>query len=179
VLNPNGRDQAFPFSGVPKFAFPASCGSVGVAVDIRTGSPAGEWLVQAGTDVRGRVNQNAPFVSKARRFDNPIDVPVPRPQIDIEVAFVPFGDAATLSGQVSGQTFTFTTSRGTQPTTIRETNVLPQGPVGDVFAYQSAHFSSGGIIAPNILFTALTGNNAVVRSSPANIGSQAALVVYR
>ena len=68
----------------------------------------------------------------------------------------------------------------TQPTTIRETNVLPHGPVGDVFAYQSGHFSGGSIIAPNILFTALAGNNALVRSSPANIGlSDAALVIYR
>ena len=119
------------------------------------------------------------------RFDNPIDVPAPRPQMDIEEAFAPFivngpNAVSTLSALVSGQQFTFTTSRGTQPTTIRETNVLPQGPVGDVFAYQSGHFSGGSIIAPNILFTALAGNNALVRSSPANIGlSDAALVIYR
>ena len=186
VLDPRGRGVSFPFSGVPAFNFPASCGSVTLAVDIRTGSPnAGEWLVEAGTDVRGRVNVNSLFVSKARRFDNPIDVPAPRPQMDIEVAFAPFivngpNAVSTLSALVSGQQFTFTTSRGTQPTTIRETNVLPQGPVGDVFAYQSGHFSGGSIIAPNILFTALAGNNALVRSSPANIGlSDAALVIYR
>jgi hypothetical protein len=182
VLDPKGRDESFPFSRVPAFKLSASCGAVSVAVDIRTGSPAGgEWLVEAGTDVRGRVNQNALFVSKAQRFDNPIDVPAPRPQLDIEVAFVPFGDVTTLRGQVSGQEFIFTTARGTQPTTIRETNVLPQGPSGDVFAYQSDHFSSTDrvIVFPNILFTALTGNNALVRSSPANLGSEAALVVYR
>jgi hypothetical protein len=173
VINPAGRPAP---SVVPPFAFSTSCGAVSVAVDIRTGSTVGgEWLVEAGTDVRGRVNHGALFVSKAQRFDNPIDVPAPRPQMDIEVAFAPIGAVPILSGQQ----FTFTTARGTQPTTIRETNVLPQGPVGDVFAYQSRHFSSGSIIAPNILFTALTGNNAVVRSSPANLGSEAALVVYR
>jgi hypothetical protein len=176
VLDPAGRERAPGFSSVPGFDFPASCGAVGVAVDVRTGSTVGgEWLVEAGTDVRGRVNQGTLFVSKAQRFDNPIDVPAPRPQEDIEVAFVPFGALPT----VSGQQFIFTTARGTQPTTIRETNVLPQGPSGDVFAYQSGHFSGSGIIAPNLLFTSLTGNNAVVRSSPANIGSQSALVVYR
>jgi hypothetical protein len=176
VLEPAGRVAALPFSSVPGFSFPASCGAVGVAVDVRTGSTAGgEWLVEAGTDVRGRVNQGSLFVSKAQRFDNPIDVSAPRPQLDIEVAFVPFGALPTFSGQE----FIFTTARGTQPTTIRETNVLPQGPSGDVFAYQSGHFSGSGIIAPNLLFTSLTGNNALVRSSPANIGSQSALVVYR
>jgi hypothetical protein len=176
VLDPAGRTLPLPFSSIPAFDFPASCGAVSLAVDIRTGSTAGgEWLVQAGTDVRGRVNQNALFVSKARRFDNPIDVPAPRPQMDIEVAFAPTGALPTFSGQQ----FAFSTARGTQPTTIRESNILSQGPVGDVFAYQSGHFSGGGIISPNLLFTSLTGNNAVVRSSPANIGSASALVVYR
>jgi hypothetical protein len=176
VLEPAGRLLAAPFSTILPFDFPASCGAVGVAVDVRTGSTTrGEWLVTAGTDVRGRVNQGKLFVSTAQRFDNPIDVPAPRPQQDIEVAFVPFGALPTFSGQQ----FIFTTARGTQPTTIRETNVVPQGPSGDVFAYQSGHFSGSGIIAPNLLFTSLTGNNALVRSSPANIGSQTALVVYR
>ena len=176
VLDPNGRTLPFPFSSIPAFSFPASCGSVNLAVDVRTGSTvAGEWLVEAGSDVRGRVNHTALFLSKAQRFDNPIDVAAPRPQMDIEVAFAPFGALPTLSGQQ----FVFSTARGTQPTTIRETNALTQGPVGDVFAYQSGHFSSGTIIAPNILFTSLTGNNALIRSSPANIGSQSALVVYR
>jgi len=97
--------------------------------------------------------------------------------MDIEIAFAPFGALPT----VSGQEFIFTTSRGTQPTTIRETNALAQGSVGDVLAYQSNHFSnpSQGILFPNILFTSLTGNNALVRSSPANLGSESALVVYR
>ena len=178
VLDPAGRTLAPPLSSIPAFNFPPSCGPVGVAVEVRTGSPAaGEWLIEAGTDVRGRVNQNALFVSKAQRFDNPITVAAPRPQMDIEVAFAPIGALPT----VSGQEFLFSTSRGTQPTTIKETLVFAEGPVGDVLAYQSAHFSAPqfGILSPNILFTALTGNNALVRSSPANLGSESALVVYR
>ncbi|MFL5397162.1 MAG: hypothetical protein ACJ79P_04575, partial [Myxococcales bacterium] len=69
---------------VPAFELPTDCGppstippgSVAVAVDIRTGAPTpGGWLVTAGTDVRGRVghNPNAPFLSKAQRYDSPLD----------------------------------------------------------------------------------------------------------
>jgi len=168
--------RALVLGAVPGFDPPASCGSVVTAVDVRTGpSPAGEWLVAAGSDVRGRVAHNALFVSKAQRFDYPRDFPAPRPQMDIEIAFAPIGQLPTLAGQQ----FTFTTARGTQPTTIRESNIILEGPVGDVLAYQSGHFSSSTILSPNIVFTALTGNNALLRASPANIGAEAALLVYR
>ncbi|MFL5377588.1 MAG: hypothetical protein ACJ787_06705 [Myxococcales bacterium] len=172
---------------VPAFELPTDCGppstippgSVAVAVDIRTGAPTpGGWLVTAGTDVRGRVghNPNAPFLSKAQRYDYPLDK---GPQQDTEIAFAPVGDFPTAAGQQ----FTFATARGTQATTIRETAAVPQGPVGDVIAYQSEHFSNRAnnppIISPNILFTAVTGNNALLRASPANIGAENSLVVYR
>ncbi|MFL5439690.1 MAG: hypothetical protein ACJ79W_11075, partial [Myxococcales bacterium] len=64
-----------------------------------------------------------------------------------------------------------------------ETAAVPQGPVGDVIAYQSAHFSNLAsnppLLFPNILFTTLTGNNALLRASPSNIGAENSLVVYR
>src|SRR5205823_4837367 len=71
--------RALVLGAVPGFDPPASCGSVVTAVDVRTGpSPAGEWLVAAGSDVRGRVAHNSLFVSKAQRFDYPRDFPAPR-----------------------------------------------------------------------------------------------------
>ncbi|MFL5413646.1 MAG: hypothetical protein ACJ79D_19955, partial [Myxococcales bacterium] len=159
------------------FDLPAECGSVAVAVDVRTGAPTpGGWLVTAGTDVRGRVAHNGMFVSKAQRYDYPLDK---GPQQDTEIAFAPVGDFPTAAGQQ----FTFATARGTQATTIRETAAVPQGPVGDVIAYQSAHFSNLAsnppLLFPNILFTTLTGNNALLRASPSNIGAENSLVVYR
>jgi hypothetical protein len=174
VLDPGGHD------GFPAFNVSDGCGNVLVGVDVRTGpSPAGDWLVVAGRDVRGRVAHDAPvpFVAKAQRFDYPTDLPAARPQVDIEVAFSPRGPLPLLAGQQ----FTFSTARGTQPTTIKETLLFLQGPVGDVFTYQSAHFDNGSILSPNILFTALTGNNALLRASPATLGPQspASLLVYR
>jgi hypothetical protein len=187
VLSLAGRqDSAQAVDNVPPFDFPATCGPIAVAVDIRAGNPTpGGWLVTAGNDVRGRVPHNGIFVSKARRFDYPIDTPQARPQDDIEVAFAPIDQPSAGFGPptVAGQQFTFITARGTQPTTIRETATVPQGPVGQVFAYQAGHFSNPGnnppILFPTILFTALTGNNALLRASPANIGAEAALLIYR
>ncbi|MFL5250010.1 MAG: hypothetical protein ACJ79V_19475, partial [Myxococcales bacterium] len=174
---------------VPGFDLPAECGSVPcpstapndacvpVAVDVRAGNPTpGGWLVTAGTDVRGRVAHNGMFVSKAQRYDYPLDK---GPQQDTEIAFAPVDPRPTAAGQQ----FTFATARGTQATTIRETAAVPQGPVGDVIAYQSAHFSNLAsnppLLFPNILFTTLTGNNALLRASPSNIGAENSLVVYR
>jgi hypothetical protein len=178
VLSVAGRTgSAQPVDDVPPFDLPADCGAVTVAVDVRTANPTpGGWLVAAGTDVRGRVAQNAMFLSKAQRYDYPLDT---GPQVDTEIAFAPVDPPPT----VAGQQFTFTSARGTQPTTIRETASVAQGPVGDVIAYQSAHFSNLAsnppVLFPNILFTALTGNNALLRASPANIGAENSLVVYR
>jgi hypothetical protein len=178
VLSVAGRTgSAQPVDDVPPFDLPADCGQVPVAVDVRTGNPTpGGWLVSAGTDVRGRVAQNAVFLSKAQRYDYPLDT---GSQKDTEIAFAPIDPPPT----VAGQQFTFTSARGAQSTTIRETATVPQGPVGVVIAYQSAHFSNLAnnppLLFPNILFTALTGNNALLRASPSNIGANNSLVVYR
>ncbi|MFL5363515.1 MAG: hypothetical protein ACJ78U_21315 [Myxococcales bacterium] len=183
LLSVAGRNPGVPPSrpadvnDVPGFDLPADCVDVPVAVDVRTGNPTpGGWLVTAGTDVRGRVGHNAMFVSKAQRYDYPLDK---GPQTDTEIAFAPVDPAPTQAGQQ----FTFATARGTQATTIRETAAVPQGPVGDVIAYQSAHFSNLAsnppLLFPNILFTTLTGNNALLRASPSNIGAENSLVVYR
>jgi len=40
VLERAGRTLAPPLSSIPPFSFPASCGSIAVAVEVRTGSPA-------------------------------------------------------------------------------------------------------------------------------------------
>ena len=154
----------------------ASCfAGLGIAFEVRTGAtPAGEWVVFEGLTARGRVPHGHAFVQKARHFDYPLDYTlepfngVPPPQIDVQIAFAPIGPLPTLDGQ----TFVFTTSQGTQPTTARDV-LSNQGFASDVYAYTSPRYE-------NLVFTALTGTNAVLRLSPANVGaSQGALIVYR
>ena len=178
----NGANGAFVFDP------PATCpiDGLGAALEVHTGSPAaGEWLVFAGQDVRGRVPHDHQFVGLAQRFDYPPAGSDPPPPLGIEIAFAPTGTTAGrtpditgqflplgLNGGADGTSFTFATASNDTPTTVRDLATF-QGFADGMLAYQNRNALGG------LLYVALTGANSLLQVSPGNIGREGAIAVYR
>jgi hypothetical protein len=149
--------------------FNPTCPKFGVAVQVRT---AGDhpWLIFENSDVRGRAKIGEMFVAIEPRFDYPLDYDPqhpPLPAADIALAF-------TLGGTdplVAGSEWTFTMVSGQLPTVVRDGN-SPQGLASQVFQYTSPKVN-------NLLFTTLTGANAVIQAAPDLLAAKGGVLSYR
>jgi hypothetical protein len=161
---------------------PACIEDLGAAVEVVTGdTPAGEWLILAGQDVRGRVKQGQQFVGYARRFDYPPVTEDLLPPTGIEMAFAPTG---IRPGQVNnptwkefdarfdGTAFTWAVVANDSPTSVRDLTSL-QGFADGLLVYQNRNAAGG------LFYVSLTGTNALLQASYPNLGATGAVAIYR
>jgi hypothetical protein len=149
--------------------FNPTCPKFGVAIQVRT---AGDhpWLIFENSDARGRAKNGEMFVAIEPRFDYPLDYDPqhpPLPAADIALAF-------TLGGSdplVAGSEWTFTMVSGQLDTVVRDAN-SPQGLASQVIQYTSPKVT-------NLLFTTLTGANAVIQAAPDLLAAKGGVLSYR
>jgi hypothetical protein len=149
--------------------FDPTCPKFGVAGEVRT---AGDhpWLVYEDFAIRGRARSGEMFVAMEPRFDYPRDYDAtlpPKADTDIAVAF-------TLGGSnppVIGSQWTFSMASGQLPVVVRDPN-SPQGLASQVVQYSSLKVT-------NLLFTTLTGANAVIQSAPDLLAVRGGILAYR
>ena len=151
--------------------FNPDCARFGAVVEVRS---AGDkpWLIYEGTGVRARAKSNQLVAVKGIRFDYPLDYAeniqplVPTPDTDISAAFT-----ITLPDPTVRTTITFSLSSGQAPTVGRDPSNA-QGLASQVVAYSSPRVT-------NLLFTALTGTNAIIQSSPELLPYTGGVIAYR
>lgn len=153
---------------------PDACPALGVVAEVRTAG-ANPWLVVENSTARGRLATNGTFIGYERRFDYPLDYPLPsdptQPLLatqDIGIAFSIFGPEPVLP--VSG--FDFSLFSGQAPVVYRDIT-LTEGYATQVYSYASRR-------RPSLLFTAVTGSDAVEQADPAALTATIdGLVTYR
>ena len=155
-LQPTATVRAFDFSACPT--------GLGVVATVRAAG-ANPWLVYGGTTARGRARAGVQFVAHDRRFDYPLDSASPAPLAtdNVAVAFL-LGGGDPLQ---IGSAFSFSVlSSGLVPQSFRDSlsGSLPQGFATTVLGYSSPRY-------PQLVFTAVTGANAVVQADTAALTS--------
>jgi hypothetical protein len=170
--------------------FHPACPKFGVVAEIRI---AGDhpWLVQENLEVRGRAKtgdascacgtttQTCCFAVTEPRFDYPFDYQEkcdpsdttchlpPLAASDIALAFTLTGAEPT----VPGTQWSFTTASGQLPTVVRDVN-SPLGLASQVIEYSSPKVT-------NLLFTTLTGANALIQATPDFLNVKGGVQAYR
>ena len=126
------------------------------------------WLVYDGSIVRGRARAGKPFVANERRFDYPLDYAGPTPLVSDNVAL-----AFQLGGLdpiqlANTNTWSFTVLSGLAPLSFRDSfnSPLPAGFASSVLGYSSPRY-------PQLVFTSVTGANAVVQADTTVLNSDA------
>jgi hypothetical protein len=117
------------------------------------------WLVLEGNTVRGRAAKGLSFAATGQRFDYPQDATSPVLASDnVEVAFQISGNDPT----VLAFNFSFALSTGLTPVFFRDAT-LGQGLATAVLGYSSPRW-------PQLIFTSVTGGNAVIQADPTQLG---------
>lgn len=153
---------------------PDACPALSVVAEVRT---AGDnpWLVERNSTARGRLATNGTFIGYERRFDYPLDYPLAadptQPLLatqDIGIAFTILGPDPVLP--VSG--FDFSLFSGQAQLVFRD-YTLTEGYATQVYSYASPR-------RQNLLFTAVTGSDAVEQADPTALSATIdGLVTYR
>jgi hypothetical protein len=107
-------------------------------------------------------------VATGQRFDYPLDATSPVLASDnVEVAFQISGDNPV----VLATTFSFSLSTGLVPISFRDSS-LPQGLATAVLGYSSPRY-------PQLVFTSVTGGNAVVQADPSQLNTISGVLSYK
>jgi hypothetical protein len=158
-LAPTATQRGFNLSTCPT--------GLNVVASVRVAG-AQPWLVYQGTTVRGRAANGQAFVATGQRFDYPLDATSPVLASDnVEVAF-------TIGGHdplVLGTTFSFSLGTGLTPLSFRD-STLPQGLATAVLGYSSPRY-------PQLVFTSVTGGNAVLQADPSQLNTFTGVIPYK
>jgi hypothetical protein len=107
-------------------------------------------------------------VAAGQRFDYPLDYTAPvLPEGNVDVSFQIAGHDPTVLGSI----FSFAWGTSATPQLFRD-GTLSQGLATSVMAYGSYRY-------PQLVFTSVTGGNAVVQADPALLGAITGVVSYK
>lgn len=159
TLAPTDTERGFDLSACP--------GGLGAAATIRAAG-AKPWLVSDNGTILARIATGQSYAAPEQRFDYPLDPcagttlsppncsdTVPLTTDDTALAFVLGGQDPTFPGA----SWTWSMDNGITPVSYTDVTQLT-GLASDVIAYRSARRST-------LLFTAITGENALVQADPA------------
>jgi len=169
AVRPNGFDlqPVDPGFDPDPACFPAVAPFVGVTLGVLAGnSTVGAWTVLEDLNVLGRLPHGGQFVLTGPRFDYPLDFDPMQganfPPSSFAYSFSIVGPEPT----VAGTAFDFSTADGHTVSSIKDLSPAGNpGFAGPILVYDSTRNPSDQII-----FTAVTGSNSVMKAIPAQLG---------